>query len=87
VRYSILVNGRRHDVEATPETPLLWVLWDHLGFTGIKFGCGVGACGACMVPVDGAPLRLCLTPVPAIGDRRIATIEDFRPMAIWNCAS
>jgi isoquinoline 1-oxidoreductase subunit alpha len=74
---SITVNGKPHSVEVTPDTPLLWVLRDTLGFTGTKFGCGQALCGACTVHVDGAPTRSCVTPVSVIGARKITTIEGL----------
>jgi isoquinoline 1-oxidoreductase alpha subunit len=75
--FRIKVNGRSHDVEALPDTPLLWVLRDNLKFTGTKFGCGVAQCGACTVYLDGSPLRSCSMPVSGIGDSEITTIEGL----------
>ncbi len=69
------VNGRDLDTDAAPDTPLLWVLRDHLGLTGTKFGCGMALCGACTVHLDGAPIRSCVTPAAAADGRRITTIE------------
>lgn len=71
------VNGKPAHVDVEPETPLLWVLRDTLGIRGPKFGCGVGACGACTVHLDGQPTRSCITPVSAVADLRIATIESM----------
>ena len=71
------VNGDAHEVEATPDMPLLWVLRDLLGLTGTKYGCGMAQCGACTVHVDGHPVRACITPVSAVGDRKITTIEGL----------
>jgi aerobic-type carbon monoxide dehydrogenase small subunit (CoxS/CutS family) len=73
------VNGRDLDTDADADTPLLWVLRDHLGLTGTKFGCGKGLCGACTVHVDGAPARSCLTPLSAVAGRKITTIEGLSP--------
>jgi isoquinoline 1-oxidoreductase alpha subunit len=73
----LLVNGQRRDVDAAPETPLLWVLRDELGLTGTKFGCGVSVCGACTVHVDGAPIRACVTPISAVQGRAVTTIEGL----------
>ena len=60
---NLVVNGRHVEVDVDPDTPLLWVLRDHAGLTGTKFGCGQALCGACTVHVDGQPVRSCLTPV------------------------
>lgn len=69
------INGAAVEIDATPDTPLLWVLRDHLGMTGTKFGCGAALCGACTVHVDGQPARSCVTPVSALDGREIVTIE------------
>jgi aerobic-type carbon monoxide dehydrogenase small subunit (CoxS/CutS family) len=71
----ILVNGTRHEVDVDEDTPLLWVLRDSLGLTGTKFGCGVALCGACTVHLDGKAVRSCRTPVSAVGERAVTTIE------------
>jgi aerobic-type carbon monoxide dehydrogenase small subunit (CoxS/CutS family) len=71
------VNGREIETDATPDTPLLWVLRDHLGMTGTKFGCGMALCGACTVHLDGAPVRACITPASAAAGRRVTTIEGL----------
>src|SRR5512134_1518484 len=71
------VNGRELETDATPDTPLLWVLRDHLGLTGTKFGCGMALCGACTVHLEGAPIRSCVTPLAAAEGKRIATIEGL----------
>lgn len=71
------VNGRDHQVDVEPEVPLLWVIRDVLQLTGTKFGCGIAACGACTVHVDGQPLRSCVTPVAAVSGRRVTTIESL----------
>ena len=73
----ITVNGRLHDVDAASDTPLLWVLRDHLGMTGTKFGCGVAACGSCTVLLDGAPVRSCVLPLGALNGQSITTIEGL----------
>ena len=70
----LTVNGTEHDVDVEPDTPLLWVLRDELGLTGTKFGCGIAACGACTVHVDGAPRRSCVTPVASVRGA-VTTIE------------
>ena len=69
------INGRAVEVDAEPNMPLLWVLRDVLNMTGTKFGCGVAACGACTVRVDGAAVRSCVTSVAAVAGKRIQTIE------------
>ena len=72
---NLTVNGKRTTTDATPDTPLLWVLRDHLELTGTKFGCGMALCGACTVHIDGAPTRSCVTPVSAVAGKKITTIE------------
>jgi isoquinoline 1-oxidoreductase subunit alpha len=74
---TLRINGRAVDVDAAPDTPLLWVLRDSLGLRGTKFGCGQGLCGACTVHVAGAPVRSCLMPVSGIGDSEVTTIEGL----------
>jgi aerobic-type carbon monoxide dehydrogenase small subunit (CoxS/CutS family) len=74
---SLKVNGQRRDVDASPDTPLLWVLRDHLNLTGTKYGCGLGICGACTIEIDGHPARACQV---SLGDARgaaITTIEGL----------
>lgn len=71
------VNGRRHDVDVSPEMPLLWVLRDTLFLTGTKFGCGLGQCGACTVLIDGRATRSCVTPATAVQGRSVTTIEGL----------
>ena len=73
----LTVNGRELETDATPDTPLLWVLRDHLGLTGTKFGCGMALCGACTVHLEGAPIRSCVTPLAAAEGKRITTIEGL----------
>ena len=73
--HQIQVNGKTRRVDVDDDTPLLWVLRDHLQLTGTKFGCGVAQCGACTVHMDGQPLRSCSIPVSAVGKRAITTIE------------
>ena len=74
---SLKINGNDHQVEADPATPLLWVLRDHLGLSGTKFGCGVGECGACTVHLNGKPARSCSLPVSAVGETEVTTIEGL----------
>src|SRR5438094_9996471 len=78
-QYSLHVNGRPRRVAADADTPLLWVLRDHLGLTGTKFGCGIGQCGACTVHLDGAAVRSCSLPVSFVAGKRITTIEGLSP--------
>ncbi|MBI1202511.1 MAG: 2Fe-2S iron-sulfur cluster binding domain-containing protein [Rhodopseudomonas sp.] len=75
--YRLKVNGQTHDIEALPDTPLLWVLRDNLHMTGTKFGCGVAQCGACTVYMDGSPLRACSMPVSGVENSEITTIEGL----------
>jgi isoquinoline 1-oxidoreductase subunit alpha len=77
-QYRPRVNGRRVEVRAAPDTPLLWVLRDNLGLTGTKFGCGVAQCGACVVHVRGASVPSCVVPISALGDAPVETIEGIR---------
>ena len=71
------VNGKLHEVDVEPEMPLLWVLRDHMGLLGAKYGCGVGVCGACTVHVDGAPVRSCAMPASKAVGRKVVTIEGL----------
>jgi isoquinoline 1-oxidoreductase subunit alpha len=73
------VNGKRYDVDVSPDMPLLWVLRDTIGLTGTKFGCGLGQCGACTVHLDGAATRSCLTNASAATGKKITTIEGLSP--------
>ncbi len=77
MRFSVLINGARRTVEADADTPLLWVLRDDLHLVGTKFGCGIAACGACTVHLDGVPTRACVTPISAVGDAPVVTIEGI----------
>jgi isoquinoline 1-oxidoreductase alpha subunit len=71
------INGNWHTVEADENTPLLWILRDHLGMTGTKFGCGIGQCGACTVHLDGTPTRSCLIPLQSVAAMHVTTIEGL----------
>ena len=73
----ITVNNKTLDIDAAPDTPLLWVLRDHLQMTGTKYGCGMALCGACTVHVDGAAVRSCVLPLEALEGKRITTIEGL----------
>jgi nicotinate dehydrogenase subunit A len=74
---TLTVNGNRHDTDADPETPLLYILRNDLALNGAKFGCGLGQCGACTVMVDGRPIQSCVTPILLVDGRRITTIEGL----------
>ncbi len=74
---SVTINGKGHELDVEPDMPLLWVLRDELGMTGTKFGCGVAACGACTVHVNGEAMRTCTLPVEAVADAEITTIEGL----------
>ena len=78
---SFTINGQPVEVDAHPDTPLLWVIREHLKFTGTKFGCGAGQCGACTVHVDGGSTYACLMPVSAVEAREVTTIEGLSPRA------
>jgi isoquinoline 1-oxidoreductase alpha subunit len=72
---TLSINDRTVEVDAVPNTPLLWLIRDHLGMTGTKFGCGVGLCGACTVHIDGEPTRSCIVPIANLNGKKITTIE------------
>ena len=73
----LTVNGKTHDLDVEGDTPLLWVIRDEVGLTGTKFGCGVGACGACTVLLEGEPTRSCVLPMSAVAGKSITTIEGL----------
>ena len=73
----LTINGKTHNVDVDPNTPLLWAIREQVGLTGTKYGCGVAQCGACTVHVDGTPLRSCSVPVGAVAGRKITTIEGL----------
>ena len=77
--YTISVNGKDHQVEAAPDTPLLWVIREELGYMGTKFGCGIGQCGACTVHIDGVAMRSCQQPVSQVSEAgyKVTTIEGL----------
>lgn len=75
--YQLVVNGENREVEAVPNTPLLWVLRENLGLTGTKYGCGIAQCGACIVHVDGTAVQSCTLPVSSIGNKKVTTIEGL----------
>jgi isoquinoline 1-oxidoreductase subunit alpha len=69
------INGKQYQIDLPADTPLLWVLRDELGLTGTKFGCGMALCGARTVHIDGQPVRACVTPISALADKKVITIE------------
>ena len=75
---TIRINDKTHQVAAEPDTPVLWVLRGELQMTGTKFGCGMALCGACTVQIDGQPSRACVTPLSAVGERSVTTIEGLQ---------
>ena len=75
--YSLKINGKMHQVDAESDTPLLWVLRDHLNLVGTKYGCGIAQCGACTVHLNGSAIRSCSFPVMAVGEGEITTIEGL----------
>jgi isoquinoline 1-oxidoreductase alpha subunit len=74
---SFEINGERATVEAEPTTPALWVIRDHLGLTGTKYGCGKAVCGTCTIHLNGNPIRACVVPVSALEGKRVTTIEGL----------
>jgi len=74
---SLLINGKRVEVQASPDTPLLWVLRDELHLTGAKYGCGIAQCGACTVHLDGKATRSCVTPISVLAGVSVTTIEGL----------
>ena len=72
---TVTVNGKEHALDVAPDTPLLWVIRENLGLTGTKFGCGISLCGACMVHMDGVPVRACVTSLASADGASITTIE------------
>ena len=81
-KYQLTINGQRKEVTVDPSTPLLWVLREDLKMTGTKYGCGVSACGACTVHVDGVAARSCVLPVSHVGERAVVTIEAMSEDAV-----
>ena len=73
----LTVNGKSHDIDIDPDTPLLWALRDHIGLTGTKYGCGIAQCGACTVHIDGEAVRSCSLPVSAVEGKAVTTIEGL----------
>ena len=88
--FTFQINGKEYKTDVASDTPLLWVLRDHLGLVGTKYGCGIAQCGACTVHIDGNPVRSCTLPVSAIRSAKVTTIEGLsknndHPLQIaWN---
>ncbi len=88
--YNLNINGRQFNLDVAPDTPLLWVLRDHLGLLGTKYGCGMAMCGACTVHINGEATRSCILPVSSVSASKITTIEglsekgDHPVQAAWN---
>jgi isoquinoline 1-oxidoreductase alpha subunit len=79
---SLTINGKPAKVDVDPNTPLLWVLRDHLQLTGTKYGCGIAQCGACTVHIDGRAIRACVTPVSIASGKQVTTIEGLAETAL-----
>ena len=75
--FNLNINGKKQQVDVDPKTPMLWVLREHLNLTGTKYGCGVAACGACTVHLDGTAVRSCQLPISTIGSKAVTTIEGL----------
>jgi len=75
--FNLTINGENKQVDVDPNTPLLWVLRDHLQLVGTKFGCGIASCGACTVHIDGTAMRSCVFPISEVGDNAVTTIEGL----------
>ena len=79
--FNLTINGEKHQVDVAPETPMLWVLRDHVKLVGAKFGCGIGQCGACTIHLDGVAARSCSMPISGVADQKITTIEGLSKKA------
>lgn len=75
--FNLTINGKNHEVDVDPKTPMLWVLRDHLNLTGTKYGCGVAQCGACTIHLNGSATRSCTLPISVVGENKITTIEGL----------
>ncbi len=79
--YNLQINGKSQQVDADPDTPVLWVLRDNLDMVGTKYGCGIGQCGACTIHLDGTAVRSCSVPISVVGEKSIITIEGLSEKA------
>ena len=84
MQLSLTINGRQTAVDVEPDTPLLWVIRDHLNLTGTKFGCGIAQCGACTVHLNGSPVRSCMLPASSVQNQSITTIEGVLTATTGN---
>lgn len=75
--FDLNINGKEHQVDVDSDTPMLWVIRDHVGLMGTKYGCGIAQCGACTIHIEGVPTRSCNTPVSTVGNRKVTTIEGL----------
>ncbi|MEX0274394.1 MAG: (2Fe-2S)-binding protein [Flavobacteriaceae bacterium] len=75
--YTLDINGKKHEVDVDPSTPILWVLRDHLNLVGTKYGCGIAQCGACTIHLNGNAVRSCQLPIASVGENTITTIEGL----------
>ncbi len=75
--FDLKINGKVHQIDVAPDTPMLWVLRDHANLVGTKYGCGIAQCGACTIHVDGVATRSCILPVSSVSDKEITTIEGL----------
>jgi isoquinoline 1-oxidoreductase subunit alpha len=76
-KVSLNINGKKHEVDVDPKTPVLWVLRDHLDLVGTKYGCGMAQCGACTIILEGSAVRSCMLPVSSVANKKITTIEGI----------
>ena len=76
-KISLNINGKKHEVDVDPKTPVLWVLRDHLDLVGTKYGCGMAQCGACTIILEGSAVRSCVMPVSSVANKKITTIEGI----------
>ncbi len=76
-KYNLKINGKTRKVDVDPNTPILWVLRDHLQLVGTKYGCGIAQCGACTIHLNGTAMRSCMLPISSVGKSEITTIEEI----------